>query len=525
MSFDFIDKLYDIYINEDETLASEVLMSAYLRNKKDEEKTAFLNQIKSYIASKMGNLPNYYSSKETENERDAFVLNLINSMVNLSSAMDHYRVEILQKADAEIESYNLTEEDYSSEFVPEEDDYLTDYISFNARQIDPELLFGDYDEFYDTIPQNLFFMGRESMELAYQKYRHKVPKLSQENFDQLQEFIEYVKSKDLISKVFVDNDIEKLSIDTVVSTLVDADKNIMKNFHFDPIPRSENEIESNFLLFDYFQYMKAGCDKIKDIDFKSYRSAFISKRGINADLDKIVFARNYLEFIRTGMMPSANGMLDLPVDAYELFKVEEDFLKLYNNKFKNDKFMKMQANYIFDIDNAMLYPDKFEKIKAVRNGKELSIGCLLSSRITIGNANYDDSYYLMHIHISDVTDDKSNYELQLNVLPAGSFKNRVQLVRFDNYGKDGTHKNVGNKLNTRTHIHLYNHFDLIRGKEFGEYDIAFNLEDESTDFGVALKVFLEFISSDKELYNTLLKKVSRVKAYAEEKARESEMVW
>ena len=172
----------------------------------------------------------------------------------------------------------------------------------------------------------------------------------------------------------------------------------------------------------------------------------------------------------------------------------------------------------------MLFPDRFEKIKAVKKGKELSIGCLLSSRITIGKADYDETFYLMHIHIDDVTNNKSNYELQLNVLPMGSFDNRVQLVRFDNWAEEGSHKNLGNKLKTTTHIHLYNHLDLIRGKKNGGYDIAFNLEEDSTDFNVALKVFLEFVCSDEKLQKRLFDRVSRVKNYAVEKAMESEMV-
>ena len=82
-------------------------------------------------------------------------------------------------------------------------------------------------------------------------------------------------------------------------------------------------------------------------------------------------------------------------------------------------------------------------------------------------------------------------------------------------------KNIGNKLKTTTHIHLYNHFDLLRGKKNGGYDIAFNLEEDSTDFDVALKVFLKFVSSDEELYKELLKRISRVKSYAEERAKEA----
>ena len=100
-------------------------------------------------------------------------------------------------------------------------------------------------------------------------------------------------------------------------------------------------------------------------------------------------------------------------------------------------------------------------------------------------------------------------------MPKGSIDNRIQLVRFDNWAKEQTHKNIGKKLSTTTHIHLYNHFDLIRGKTNGSYDIAFNFSEESTDFEKALKVFLEFISGDDDIFKELTDKILKAKLDAQ----------
>ena len=118
------------------------------------------------------------------------------------------------------------------------------------------------------------------------------------------------------------------------------------------------------------------------------------------------------------------------------------------------------------------------------------------------------------MNIADVTNSKSTYELQLNILPQGSIENRVQLVRFDNWAEEQTHKNLGNKLNTTTHIHLYNHLDLLRGKKNGAFDIVFNLTEDSTDFETALNVFVKFILQDEELQKKLIKKVLKEKETA-----------
>ena len=519
-----IDRLYEIYTTENDLLAQDVMMSTYLMPESKGGGEVLINHVKDYINSNMNNLPNYFLSQEAETDKDYLVRNISTAMDYLADVMDYYRIEVRQKAIRE----SGLDDDNSS--IEDTDDYFDDYVdeedcvSAYEPDVDDDAFF-EYpdDDFEETMPQELFFMSKDAMKSAFEKYQDKVSNLSPETFNQVLDFIEYIKSNRLISRIFVDNDICRLSLDSVVSALVDADANIMRTFFVDELgERVERDFQYKFA--DYFQYMKAGCDNIKDLEFQEYRATFNSRRGFNVDLDKLVFARNLLEFVRTGVLPSPGGFIDFSVDPYTKYQVEDNFKQLYSRGFDNKRFVDMQSNIIFDMDNTMLYPGKFEQIKSVRKGKELSIGCLMTSDTVVGNAVYDGIYYLIHIHIDDVTNDKSNYELQLNILPHGEFENRVQLVRFDNWAEEQSHKNIGNKLRTTTHIHLYNHFDLLRGKKNGGYDIAFNLEEDSTDFDVALKVFLEFISSDNELYKELLKKISRTVTYAQQKAAESEMI-
>ena len=517
-----IDRLYEIYMNENDILAQEVMMSTYLLPEEKGGGSVFVEHVKNYINSNMNNLPNYFSSQTVQSDKDVLVRNLETAMRNFTLAMDYYRIDIRDNSFDYCKPLNY---DYENELEDYLDYYYEEeYPSGDYRDIDFESLAGDPDEdFEDTMPQELFLMGREPMELAFEKYQDRLSRLTPETFKQMQDFIEYVKRSNLISRIFMDNDLRKLSLSSIISAFIDADPNIMTNFFVDELAEV-NERDFQYKFLDYFQYMKSGCDKIKDLDFKEYRATFNSRRGFNVDLDKLVFARNLLEFVKSGIMPEPGGFIDFSVDPYTRYQVEEDFKELYNRNFDNKTFMERQGNFIFDMDGTMLYPEKFVQMKSVRKDKEFSLGCLLTSNMQIGNAVYDGIYYLIHIHIDDVTNSKSNYELQLNILPHGSFDHRVQLVRFDNWAEEQSHKNIGNKLKTTTHIHLYNHFDLLRGKKNGGYDIAFNLEEDSTDFDVALNVFLQFVSSSDELRKELLKRISRSKANAEEKAKGSEMI-
>jgi hypothetical protein len=205
-----------------------------------------------------------------------------------------------------------------------------------------------------------------------------------------------------------------------------------------------------------------------------------------------------------------NGHLDCRVDTVP-DEIIADFRKLYNTKFCEKTFKSTQANVIFNPDFSYQLsiqhskPTGIVNIKNIQTEDGLVIGMLLE--------NYTgEIYHLMHIAIKDINKNKSSYEIQLNLLPQGNINKRIQLIRIDNYETKQAHKNLGGKrLDTTTHVHLYNHFDLLRGKVNGNYDISHNLENNSTDFISALHGFLSVLDLDVELHNEIVKKIKEIK--------------
>ncbi|MBR4998996.1 MAG: hypothetical protein IKY10_03865, partial [Clostridia bacterium] len=159
------------------------------------------------------------------------------------------------------------------------------------------------------------------------------------------------------------------------------------------------------------------------------------------------------------------------------------------------------------ICNPFLFGEKYK----VQIAKKASIGNrMIMGYIIEANDSYGTAFkYLIHINIADVNNPCSNYEIQLNVLPHGRISNRLQLMRLDNWESEQPHKNIAKKIATTTHIHLYNEFDLLRGKINGNYDIAYNLEGKSTNFETSLKTFLEILDFDdvtqRKMLNTTIK--------------------
>lgn len=510
MESQIIDRLYDTYKNCNFLNAESILKSAFLMPDASGGGEVLIEHVKNYINANIGNLPNYFSSKETLDNENDLVRNIIYSMKDIALVVDEYKSKrMMSELNAEemfndLETFEMEYQQlYGNLYINESESYGI-YASDD----------NDFKYITYTSPQELFFMRRDVIQSAYDKYATQISGVTPENLEKLLNFFDYVKSNDLINKIYKNNDISQMSIENVIPTIVYADENIAKNIDLGPVEFTTRDVVGDYELFDYIQSIRNSCEDTKDIDFKQYRARLISlKKGINVDLDKLIFARNYLEFIRTGIIPNPNGMMYFDIDQFEKLNLIDDFNRLYRNGFDNKEFAEHQANFIFDIDNSVLRPDRCEKYKSVKNDKSLAIGLLLSSRI---DESSEDAvaHYLVHINIDDVTNSKSNYELQLNILPQESIENRVQLVRFDNWSEEQTHRNIGNKLNTTTHIHLYNHFDLLRGKKNGAFDIAFNLAEKSTDFETALKVFLEFVVSDEKLRRELFKKVLKTKDLA-----------
>ena len=97
--------------------------------------------------------------------------------------------------------------------------------------------------------------------------------------------------------------------------------------------------------------------------------------------------------------------------------------------------------------------------------------------------------------------------MQINLIPHGNLQQRLQIMRLDNWEAKQMHKNISKTLTTKTHVHLYNEFDLLRGNTNGGFDIAYNLEGEGVDFETALKQFLKILDFDKSISKKVLKTI------------------
>ena len=87
-----------------------------------------------------------------------------------------------------------------------------------------------------------------------------------------------------------------------------------------------------------------------------------------------------------------------------------------------------------------------------------------------------------------------------------------------------SNKNIAKKLATTTHIHLYNEFDLLRGKTNGAFDIAYNVGGDSTEFKESLKRFLQIMDLGEDIsqkiYKSTMKALETAKTESEEKGVE-----
>jgi hypothetical protein len=222
-------------------------------------------------------------------------------------------------------------------------------------------------------------------------------------------------------------------------------------------------------------------------------------------------------YFETGIMPDYNGFVDFTVDYLQHIDLMDNFKKLYSKKFDEISFRENQGNYICN-------PDVFsanyslEAAKRVLKDEKLMIGFIVACE---DDLKYTKNNYLIHIQINDITAPVSSYEMQLSIIPHGDLNNRLQLIRLDNWRTEQPHKNIAKKLSTTTHIHLYNEFDLLRGKTNGAFDIAYNIDGESTEFEESLKTFLQIIDLgediSEQIYKYTMKSLEAAKNKAEEK--------
>lgn len=464
-----IDYLYSVYNNENMLLAESVLKSAYMSKERDGGGQVLIDNLKEYVTLNAQKLSSFFESDNTGKLTDDEVLSLVSIFEYLAEAVEELCYQKLR-------------------------------TEYSAKQID--------DSFEGVSPQQLFQIDINLIKEAYDKDCDEVQNnVSEDSLNDVLRIISYVKEKKSLTKVFGSNNWQNARLEDILYALYDYHK---KN---DDIFKPTGEgipFLSEYEYASYFKIIKENCAENCSRNFERYRPSFISKKNLTPELKKLVFCKNLLEYYRTGVLVSKMGVLTNSLDDYYGEKdLKHNFNLTYNKKYNYDEFKTKQGNYIFAPEYIGSEPESLISDKAVKKDDTLSIGFLLKSGC--------ESYYLLHIFLKDYNNLDGTYEIQLNILPDENIENRAQLIRFDNWETKQTHKNIAKKLNTSTHIHLYNHLDLLRGKTNGGFDIAYNIEDKNTNFVDALDLFFKIANFDFKLKDKLHRKVLKaIEAYKSE---------
>jgi len=485
MDTNVVDKLYKIYTENNSSIWFDVFKSALYGTRDGNEGERVIEEFTNFINEQAKTLPSYFKSQEKNSTENFDADNFTHVVDDIAYIADLYIDDI--KSGIE---YDSISKELEKEF--EEDNFNI----YNETD-------NDLDEELQETSSRVFSLYTELIKQSYEKYNYKVPGLTPKIVEQITNLISFVQEKKSLKRIYGDNNWKTIEPGKLFITLKDFHKNKPEIFKIDSMELTSSDFQENCFFDEYIYRLLNNRINISKMDFVEFRPSMISKSAIATDIKKLIFARNFIEFAKSGIMPSPDGYIDFLKDQYNEHEVIAEFKKIYRNSFDNKKFVDMQGNFIFNLDQYILDPERIEKVKGVIQGKSLSIGCLLSTTYMHDTVEYGKQYMLIHVNISDVTNDKSTYEIQLNILPEGELQHRIQLVRFDNWKDPQYHKNLGNKLQTTTHIHLYNPLDLLRGKKNGAFDIAFNISDKSTDFESALDTFVAMISNDEKLQSTI----------------------
>lgn len=480
---ELIDDLYEEYLK-----GNEYGYTSYFNYKyhKAGNKEKYIEDIKEYIKSKTTDLAKMYKTNKYLLKEDEKIANIVSVFETVAKAVDDYIDELRDK-------YHYIDQDI-------DDGY------FNDSEY-------DYEVYKGITPHDLLTMNTDVIIEGFKNYPHDYHEdVTPEMFDKVMEIIDYIKRKDTIKKSYKHIDWKKLPFKEVLFTLYDSNK---KNEIFD-IDITAGIEYNQFIERDihtFFNRIIANCDTYSTKKFDKYRTALISSKNSIPNLNKVVFAKNLLEYYKTKIMPTPKGYIDCTLYSDEEEKAIDDLSKVYCSKFTEKKFQQIQSNFIFTPIN-MHYKglDKVEKVKHCNVADGTAIGVLISGRDNIYESDVK-TYYLIHMFLKDIGNDKCTYELQFNVIPNGNIKSRIQLLRLDNWSKQGAHKNLGEVLSTTTHIHVYNHFDLLRGKENGAFEIAYNIENQSTDFLTSLDNFLNILEVTPTAKKEIISSFKKIKAY------------
>lgn len=468
MDTSIIDELYDIYQVED------VLEACYhfsLKKIKMEAMGDFslIPTIKDYIQSQTIKLGSYFiSDKDESNKKFDLSNDVVLAFESVASAANYYMVDFL---------------------------YANDIDSRESAK------------FYEQIKvQDLFTINFDFLDKACEEYLE----VAGDCYEGVKKLIDYVRKNKILDKLYDNNGWRNINIEELLLAIYDKieDKSLFENIR-SYMPDQE---------YLFFHNLKGNCDN-SNIKFDKYRPILSCTKQMRADFGKLIFCKNLLNFYQIGIMPDNEGRLECAVDEEEQMVLMDNFKKVYNKNFDSAEFRKNQGNIIC---NPEVVADNFkiEAAKKVTQGDKLIVGFLIST----GNEIVDSRInYLLHIEVSDVNNPCSNYEMQLNLLPRGAISQRLQLIRLDNWETEQPHKNIAKKLSTTTHLHIYNEFDLLRGKTNGAFDIKYNLESSSTDFNTSLKEFLKILDFDYDIQNKIYKATMRCFKNEKKETKEAEV--
>lgn len=462
MKYPLVDEFYEVY--QRESLYDAV---KYIGRKISKMRYAGLGdaieEIQKYIDDQTQVLANYYKSNQDINNKDFRVIQEVASAFEMLASAVNF--------------------------------YLPDYLYGGEA----ENYFDAYKEDYTMVrPQNLFTIDLGCLDKAYEDYGV----IDKECYDSVVDLIKHVRNNKLLDKIYADSGWHNVNLEELLYTIYDKidDKSLFSKI--------QAYIPQEYLLFSN---IKENCAKVKAIQFDKFRPQLNCGKQMRTNFSKLIFCKNLLQYFETGIMPNEEGRIDMFVTESEHMDLLDEFKELYSRKFNEEAFRDQQANYILDPE-VLAMNFKIEAAKKTTKGNKMIVGFLISSGEFI---EQNKMMYLLHMEISDITNDLSNYEMQFNIVPNGDLTKRIQLMRLDNWESEQPHKNVAKKLATRTHIHLYNEFDLLRGKINGNYDIAYNFSGSSTTFNTSLKTFLEILGLNPEVqktvYNLTLKGIEQRK--------------
>lgn len=461
-----IDRLYDVYIEETWPFQEACFVS----------NIKYSNIIKEYADQNGNKLSDYFASKSRKDTEQKVLKELMFAFEVLADGVNDFL-------------YNCRKEEYERTY--DKDYLLDDEYNFNK----------DYD--FSCEQKDLFLINPNIIFNAYKLRGYK--EITEKGFKQILKLITKIQKDKAVDKV-IGNNINTMIFEDIVYRLFD--------FYNKDEGLFCTELTNDIMLNRAGELYDITClsEKVEpSLTFDKYRSSLISKKLCNVDVDKLAFCRNLLEFYRTGIMPDQLGTIDNSTNGLDKKDLLKSFRRTYSSRYNDEEFKENQSNFVLDADRleVPLLVD-IEACKSVLKDNNLIIGMLLKGGLTPFN-NDDEFLYLLHINIDDVSKEGSKYEIQYNAIPCSKLDSRIQLYRLDAFTKEAVHKNKSLKLKTTTHLHKYNHFDILRGKTSGKYDIADNIEEDVSTFEDSLDYFLSLLSLESDtLKSKIINKITAI---------------